>query len=136
MNRKDRVTLELNNMMNDGHQICAQKKGNERPGYETGDILFTIRLKDHATYRKQGNDLYTEQSISLTDALSGFDLKLKHLDGKMLNLEMREIISPGDVQVLRGVGFNPKGDLYVKFNITFPKGNILPKTKVAKLLGQ
>jgi len=49
----------------------------------------------------QGDDLYIERTISLSEALCGFTMELKHLDGRTLIIKSK----PGDV--IKPVSFDP-----------------------------
>jgi DnaJ-class molecular chaperone len=78
----------------------------------------------------------TTQKLNLIQALNSDAVKLTTLDDRKLTITMDEIISPQTVKVVRGEGmpiFNKedplqnilfkekKGDLYIKFDISFPK---------------
>lgn len=64
--------------------------------------------------------------MSLADALCGTTLRVPTLDGRTLTIPVTEVISPGYVKVVPGEGMpiskqpGKKGDLHVKFNVTFP----------------
>lgn len=72
-----------------------------------------------------------EQSITLIEALVGTKFTVTHLDGRVIVIEnpAGDIIKPGDVRSIEGEGFPEykrpfeKGDLLIKFNITFPEPN-------------
>ena len=38
----------------------------------------------HPVFERRGDDLYTNVTISLRDALVGFELSIKHLDGHLV----------------------------------------------------
>jgi hypothetical protein len=63
----------------------------------TGDIIFVLQLKDHPKFKRKYDDLYVEHTISLTEALCGFQFVLTHLDGRQLLIKSNpgEVIKPG-----------------------------------------
>lgn len=68
-----------------------------QPDTVTGDIVFVLQLKDHAKFKRKYDDLYVEHTISLTEALCGFQFVLTHLDGRQLLIKSNpgEVIKPG-----------------------------------------
>ena len=67
-----------------------------------------------------------EKSISLKEALCGFLFEIKHLNGKTYNIkhDKGNIIPPNFIKQINGLGMERndiKGNLIIKFNITFPK---------------
>jgi len=77
----------------DGHKIHFSEKADEIPDGEAGDVVFVLQEQSHAEFKRKGDDLYIERSISLTEALCGFTMELKHLDGRTLIIKSK----PGDV---------------------------------------
>jgi DnaJ homolog subfamily A member 2 len=63
----------------------------------TGDIVFVLQLKDHPKFKRKYDDLYIKHTISLTEALCGFQFVLTHLDGRQLLIKSDpgEVIKPG-----------------------------------------
>lgn len=134
VNSKDKMMIELHNTMMDGHQIVAHGKSHEKPGCVTGDIVFTIKFKEHKTFKiERGDNLYTEHKITLADALAGFEFKLTHLDGRILELACAEITAPNEIQKIKKMGFNENGHLYIKFLVQFPRGPVIDRSRVAAL---
>ena len=71
----------------------------------------------------------------MKDALNSTPVIFNHLDGRMLNIAMDEIISPDTCKEVKGEGMpiideanpiesvtleNKKGNLFIKFDIQFP----------------
>jgi len=88
----------------DGHKINFSEKADEIPDGEAGDVVFTLQEQPHAEFKRKGDDLFIERSISLSEALCGFNMELKHLDGRTLIIKSK----PGDV--IRPVSFDPFGE--------------------------
>lgn len=76
-----------------GHRVTFQEKSDEHPGVTPGDVVFVLNEAPHAMFKRKGADLYVERNISLVEALCGFELEIKHLDGRVLIVRSK----PGDV---------------------------------------
>jgi DnaJ homolog subfamily A member 2 len=70
-----------------------------QPDTVTGDIVFILQVKEHPRFKRKYDDLFIEHTISLTEALCGFQFVLTHLDGRQLLIKFNpgEIIKPGMV---------------------------------------
>jgi len=68
-----------------------------QPDTLTGDIVFVLQLKEHPKFKRKFDDLYVEHTLSLTEALCGFQFALTHLDGRQLLIKSNpgEVIKPG-----------------------------------------
>jgi DnaJ family protein A protein 2 len=122
--------------MRHGQKIVFSGESDEAPGQEPGDIIFVLIEKKHEVFKRNGNDLYMEATIPLVEALAGFAFTVKHLDDRTLLVksEKGEIINPGDIKMIGNEGMPihkrpfDKGNLYIHFNIEFPKpGFFQPK---------
>jgi DnaJ family protein A protein 2 len=122
--------------MRHGQKIVFSGESDEAPGQEPGDIIFVLIEKKHEIFKRNGNDLYMEATIPLVEALAGFAFTVKHLDDRVLLVksEKGEIINPGDIKMIANEGMPihkrpfEKGNLYIHFNIEFPKpGFFQPK---------
>ena len=96
------------------------------PGTIAADIIFVVDEKKHPQYERDGNDLIKTVTVDLHEALLGTSVFVSTLNGKSINVEVPEIVSPKYVKVLVGEGMplskspNTKGDLKIKFDIRFP----------------
>ncbi|CAF4813969.1 unnamed protein product [Rotaria socialis] len=95
---------------------------------EPGDLKFIIRIQKHPRFERKKNDLYTNLTITLQDALNGFDVSFPHLDGHDVVVKREKITWPGARIKKKGEGLpqhdqnNIIGDLYVTIDVDFPKG--------------
>jgi DnaJ-class molecular chaperone len=101
-------------------------KGEGEPGSGgTGDLFLTIEVQPHPVFSRQGDDLLTDVTTSVTKAILGTELTVPTMDGTAV---MR--IPPGTqagttfrlkgkgMPVLRGSG---TGDELVKVNVEIPR---------------
>lgn len=88
----------------------------------------------HDSFERNGNDLLTHVTITLSEALLGFSrVILTHLDGRGIKISNPpgKIMKPGNTIVLQGEGMpvhkrpDEKGSLYLMFEIEMPTPNWL-----------
>lgn len=68
-----------------------------QPGLEAGDVIIILQQKEHEIFQRHGDDLVMEHKVKLCEALCGFKLVVKHLDGRQLLITHPpgQIIEPG-----------------------------------------
>jgi len=78
------------------HKVVLYEKGDDVPNGDAGDIHVIINVKEDETFKRHGSDLYIKKNINLTEALSGVNFDLEHLDGRKLIIKTKnkDIISP------------------------------------------
>ncbi|XP_021910801.1 chaperone protein dnaJ A6-like, partial [Carica papaya] len=119
--------------MQHGQKITFEGQADEAPDTITGDIVFVLQQKDHPRFKRKFDDLYVEHTLSLTEALCGFQFALSHLDGRQLLIKSNpgEIIKPGQHKAINDEGMphhgRPfmKGRLFILFNVEFPDTGVL-----------
>lgn len=69
-----------------------------QPNAETGNLIVVLQCKEHDLFTRRSNDLFMEHTIGINEALCGFKMTVKHLDGRLLVLTHPpgEIIAPGN----------------------------------------
>lgn len=104
------------------------------------ELCFQLEpsLFRHPVFERRGDDLYTNVTISLADALIGFKLDIVHLDGHKVSISRDKITWPGAKIVKKGEGMpnyennNSRGTLYVTFDVEFPRGELTDEDKQGK----
>lgn len=115
--------------MRHGQRIVFAGEGDQAPDMIPGDIIVVLQLKEHAVFKRDGDDLYMEQDLTLHEALCGYELRITHLDGRMLRIQGApgQVVTPGDIKCIASEGMPvhkrpyEKGRLIIKFNVQFPK---------------
>ena len=94
-----------------------------------GDVVVILQQVEHATFRRDGPNLFHKHTITLLEALTGFQFPIQQLDGRTLLVksDAQTVVRPGDVKAIKDEGMpqvkNPyvRGHLYVEFDVVFPE---------------
>eukprot|EP00197_Chlamydomonas_leiostraca_P013031 CAMPEP_0202868736 /NCGR_PEP_ID=MMETSP1391-20130828/11043_1 /ASSEMBLY_ACC=CAM_ASM_000867 /TAXON_ID=1034604 /ORGANISM="Chlamydomonas leiostraca, Strain SAG 11-49" /LENGTH=432 /DNA_ID=CAMNT_0049548941 /DNA_START=149 /DNA_END=1447 /DNA_ORIENTATION=- len=115
--------------MKQGSKIVLRgEAGCSEPGLLPGDVVLVIQQKEHETFKRVNIDLIIEKKITLTEALCGATVHIKHLDGRILKLTTPpgEVIKPDTFKCIAEEGMPiegrpfQKGNMYVHFVVVFP----------------
>jgi len=134
-NEQKLLEIEVEPGMKDGQEQRFIAEGEPHIDGEPGDLRVRIRTQPHNTFERRGDDLYTNVTISLTDALSGFQMEITHLDGHKVIVNRDKITWPGARMRKAGEGMpnyennNLHGTLYITFDVDFPKGELTEEHK-------
>jgi len=115
--------------MRHGQRVVFTGEGDQAPDMLPGDIIVVLQQKEHAVFKRDGDDLYMEQELTLHEALCGYELRITHLDGRVLRVRSTpgQVVTPGDIKCIASEGMPihkrpyEKGRLIIKFNVQFPK---------------
>jgi len=133
--RELEIEIEKGMVHHQEHPFIAE--GEPHIDGEPGDLKFRIIELKHEVFERRGHDLYTNITIPLQDALTGFDISVKHLDGHLVRVQRDRVTWPGARIKKPKEGMplyddnNSKGDLYITFDVEFPKGEMKPEDKDA-----
>jgi DnaJ-class molecular chaperone len=122
------LELVIERGMRDGQEINFPRASEQAPDTVPGDVIVTLRTQPHSRFKRQGNDLHMEQTITLREALLGYSSSFAHMDGHRVQITQEGVTPPEYVKILKGEGMpqhefaSEKGDLYIKFHINFPRG--------------
>jgi len=126
MMRETILTIHVKAGWKKGTRVTFPKEGDQEPNSIPADIVFVIQYKPHPLYVREGNNLVHTADISLANALTGCEVRLKTLDGRELNIPINDVVSPGYERRVEGEGMpitkepGTKGDLIIRFNVAFP----------------
>ncbi|EUC64834.1 chaperone protein DnaJ [Rhizoctonia solani AG-3 Rhs1AP] len=115
-----------------GTKVRYARMGNERADGESADVVFVVEEKEHARFKRDGEDLITTCKVPLLEALAGeggATQSIELLDGTQRTIRTpASIIKPGQETRIPGLGMPVrkegkvvrKGDLVVKWEVVFP----------------
>ena len=113
--------LHLNPEVENGFKYIFKNEGNHYKKLEPGDFIVNISYLKHPEYEVEKKDLICNKTISLKDALCGFDINIKHPSGEILNHRQKEIVYPGYILTIPSKGLSYGGNMKIVFTIQFPK---------------
>ncbi|ETO17005.1 DnaJ protein [Reticulomyxa filosa] len=116
-------------------------RGHEIPQQANGDVIVMIRCAKHATFTRVGADLAMNYTLSLKEALCGYDIRVRHLSGKILRIKSKpkEIVQHEETKIIYSQGMPQKGNthvkghLYIKFKIKLPSPDAFNDKALAKI---
>ncbi|KAM3161006.1 hypothetical protein ACU8KH_05154 [Lachancea thermotolerans] len=113
-----------------GDRVVLKGEADEEPGKIPGDLVFDIAENSaSSSLERRGSDLYARITISLSDALTGFEKEVcTTLDGRLLKLKvpLGQVVRPGNFVRIDNEGWplddqgSKFGDMYVQIDIEFP----------------
>ena len=123
---KETLYLDLDPGIDHGEVIFFKNKGNFLNKDLIGDIQVIVKIKNHNLFYRNGLDLYYDKNITFKQSFCGFSFDLLFLNGKEYKINNKEgnIIYPGFQKIVNEFGMkrnNKIGNLFIKFNIEFPK---------------
>ncbi|XP_033113332.1 dnaJ homolog subfamily B member 13-like [Anneissia japonica] len=128
------LTITVKKGWKEGTRITFPKEGDQGPNNIPANIVFIVRDKAHPRFKRDGNDLIFTAKVLLGKALTGCSVEIPTLDGRLLNIPINDIVSPGYQKIVPGEGMpisteqNKKGNLIIRFEIEFPK-QLTPEKK-------
>ncbi len=104
--------------------VAGQGQAGEK-GIPSGDLYVTISIRPDSEFNRQGNDIFYEQEISISQAVLGDKVDIKTIDGEV-KLKIPDGTLSGQEFILRGKGVpylssSRRGDQIVKIKIKIPK---------------
>lgn len=122
------IAVDIDRGLEEGSEIIYEGEADESPDYQAGDLVIRVRSrKAVGGFRRKKENLYWTETISVAEALLGFERRVKGLDGHNIRLTSApgETIQPGQVNVLHGEGLpryhsSDFGDLFVEYNVVLP----------------
>lgn len=119
----EEISIKIPAGINNGETLRVRGKGEAVKGGETGDLYIKMRVKSHAIFTREGNNLMMDLKIKLTEALLGMTYRLETLDGKTVEVKIPEGINHGEMLRVRGKGV-PKdhshGDIIIRILVEMP----------------
>lgn len=123
---RETVYVNLPSGVDDNEMIVLREKGNVLQDNFKGDVKLTVKVENNTPFERQGLDLVLKKTVSLKEALCGFSLEFKHLNGKSytLNSLAGSVVSPEFRKEFPEMGLRRDthvGKLVILFSVAFPE---------------
>jgi len=135
VSRDEELEIEIEKGMEHGHEIAYFGEGEPMVDGEPGDLRVSLRLQPHTVFERRGADLYTNLTVSLEDAMTGFSTEVNHLDGHLVQIERTAVTWHGFKMRVKNEGMpmlndNTKfGSMIVTVQVAFPKQELTKEQK-------
>ncbi len=123
--RQRNIKVRIPAGIDDGQTISMRGQGSGGlNGGPAGDLLVNVAVLPDRRFQRDGNNIYTEQPVSFTQAALGASLEIETIDGKV-KYDLPAGTQPGTVFRLRGKGApsvngRGRGDQYVTVQVQVP----------------
>lgn len=127
INKTKQIKVTIPPGVEDGNKLRVRGEGDAGPkGGPAGDLYIFLKVKEDRNFRREGPEVYSDETISYIDAILGASIKVPVVDGEV-TIKVPQGTQPGQVMRLKGNGAprlgNPsqRGDHYVTMNVEIPK---------------
>ncbi|MCF0237253.1 MAG: molecular chaperone DnaJ [Sphaerochaetaceae bacterium] len=124
-----------------GNDIILNQMGNAGSnGATPGDLYVRVNVKPHKYFIRQGENLFVQIPISMTQAALGMDIEIKNLVDQPVKVSIPSGIQSGKIIRVKGQGLpryrsnSLRGDLYIKVQVETPKHLGLKAKKIMQEL--
>jgi DnaJ-class molecular chaperone len=138
--RNKMITIDIPAGIDHGQQIKYTGMGdNSIPDVRPGDLIVNVYIGRHPMFRREGDSLIFEKTISAWDAMLGSNIDIITLDKKNLNISIPPGTQPETVLSCRGEGLpnmrsKQRGNLLIKIKVAIPKNLSIEHLQVIKKL--
>jgi curved DNA-binding protein len=87
------------------------------------EVLLKVKIAPHPHFRREGNDVYLDVPVALSESILGAKVDVPTLDGTKLTVTVPPGTSGGRKLRLRGKGI-AGGDQYLVFRVEVPSGAV------------
>jgi molecular chaperone DnaJ len=122
---EETVKVKIPSGVSNGNYITLRGQGNAGiRGGEAGNLIVLIEEAEDDTFRREGDDIYFDLQLSVTDVILGTEVEVPTLKGKA-KLKVEAGTQPGKLLRMKGkgiLGLNSKqpGDQFVEVNVYIP----------------
>ena len=122
-----KVKVKIPAGINNNQTVVLKGEGN--PGIKggpSGDLYITVRVRKSSIYTRDGNNVYCNIPITMTQAALGAEIEIPMVDGTKEKYKIPEGVQTGTEFAIRGKGFssinsNLQGNFIFKVVVQTPK---------------
>lgn len=121
----ERLEVRIPPGVKEGSRVRIPGKGSPGAGGARGDLYLLVSVRQHSTFKREGDDLLVDVPVPLTTAILGGEVEMPTLKGKVM-LKIPPETQNGRTFRLKGQGMphpgseNVRGDLLATVKVTLP----------------
>lgn len=121
-----RIEAQIPPGVRSGSRVRLSGQGEPGRGGAAGDLYLVVRVRPHARFEREGDDLYTEIPVDIYTAVLGGEVRVPTLEREVL-LKIPSRTQSGRSFRLRGKGMprlgDPavRGDLFARVRLVLPE---------------
>jgi curved DNA-binding protein len=123
----EKISVKIPKGIVSGKKLRIASKGqkNHTGGGAPGDMYIKVNILEHPVFKRNGNDLYVDKQVKLTEAVFGTTVMVKTTEGKSLKVKIPPGTGGGKKIRLKEHGMpimntHQRGDLYVNIVVDIP----------------
>ncbi len=122
-----KVKVKIPAGINDNQTVVLRGQGNPgTKGGPAGDLYITVRVRKSSIYRRDGNHVYCDIPVTITQAALGAELEIPMVDGSKEKYKIPEGTQTGTAFTIRSKGFKSinttaQGNFIFKVVVQTPK---------------
>ena len=123
--KKQSLEVKIPGGVDHGTRLKLRGEGEPAPGGAAGDLFVVVHVKEHDLFRREGNDVLCEVTITFPQAALGTELEVPTIEGSV-TMKIKEGTQSGSVFRLRGRGITDlhgygRGDQLVRVAVETPR---------------
>ncbi len=128
--------------IDNGQRVLLRGQGSAgRNGGAPGDLIIEVAVRPHPIFEREGNSVFCEIPISITEASLGAEIDVPMLDGKTKKYTIPEGTQPGTSFTMRGEGIadvnsKRKGNLVFTVSVEIPRNLSSDQKKLLREFGE
>ncbi len=119
------ITVHVPSGIDNGMRLRVSGKGEAgRNGGPAGDLYLEFSVQEHSFFKRDGDDIYLNVPITITDAVLGCKKDIRTLES-VVTLNVKPGTNTNDKQRIKGKGIKNEstgkcGDMYIIFEVVLP----------------
>jgi curved DNA-binding protein len=124
--KRKMINIHIPAGIESGQQIKYEGMGDDSiPGIRPGDLIVNVNVLHHHLFRREGNNIIFEKTVSVWDAILGSKFDITTLDKKILSINVPAGTQPGTVLSCKFEGLpvirsRNRGNLLIVIKIEVP----------------
>ena len=142
MNKTEKLMVTIPAGIDDGARLSLRGKGDAGlNGGEDGDLVLFITVRPDKYFVREGNDVYIQMPVSMTQAALGASIFVPTVDGSDIKVDIPQGVQSGTMLRVKGKGVpvlrsTQRGDMYIRVMVETPRRLSLKARKLMKELAE